>query len=461
VSVAVPSARPGTPLAPLARGLTLSLRAARIGLAFAWIPVAYLAWLLVQRDPPGLAARQAQVGVLLAEALESLGATFVKLGQILGSRPDLLPAGLISPLARLQDRVAPVPYEDIERVLAAEWTGAQRAEVTLEPVPIAAASVAQVHAATYRDGRRLAIKVQRPRAREQVARDLAVMRGVGRLLDVLPDLRLLSIPGALERFGAALEGQIDFRVEAANNRRFAANFARIKKLRVPTLLPELCTERVLAMEFVEGVKATEPEKVRGDRRDIAERGGRAILKMVFEDGFVHADLHPGNILLSADGTMTFLDTGLVAEMPPDLVRPWVDTFSSLAKRDGAWSARLFYGFAPSVAVEDYDAYERDVSSYLAQYWEMRLGEVEVSRVVTGMMEVLRRHRVQVEPVFTVVNVALLVAEGLGKQLDPEIDLVMLAVPYLLSAQLTAPPGRPPLRSPPPRADGMPRGEPNG
>ncbi len=461
MSVAVPSARPGTPLAPLARGLTLSLRAARIGLAFAWIPVAYLAWLLVQRDPPGLAARQAQVGVLLAEALESLGATFVKLGQILGSRPDLLPAGLISPLARLQDRVAPVPYEDIERVLAAEWTGAQRAEVTLEPVPIAAASVAQVHAATYRDGRRLAIKVQRPRAREQVARDLAVMRGVGRLLDVLPDLRLLSIPGALERFGAALEGQIDFRVEAANNRRFAANFARIKKLRVPTLLPELCTERVLAMEFVEGVKATEPEKVRGDRRDIAERGGRAILKMVFEDGFVHADLHPGNILLSADGTMTFLDTGLVAEMPPDLVRPWVDTFSSLAKRDGAWSARLFYGFAPSVAVEDYDAYERDVSSYLAQYWEMRLGEVEVSRVVTGMMEVLRRHRVQVEPVFTVVNVALLVAEGLGKQLDPEIDLVMLAVPYLLSAQLTAPPGRPPLRSPPPRADGMPRGEPNG
>lgn len=459
--MAVPSPRPGPPPARPARGLTLSLRAARIGLAFAWIPIAYLGWLLVQRDPPGPAARQTRLGVLLAETLESLGATFVKLGQILGSRPDLLPAGLLGPLARLQDRVAPVPYEDIERVIAAEWDPGQRAALTLERAPIAAASVAQVHAATHHDGRRLAIKVQRPRAREQIERDLAVMRAVGRVLDLVPDVHLLSIPGAIERFGAALEGQLDFRIEADNNRRFAANFARMKKLRVPTLLPELCTERVLAMEFVEGVKATEPEKVRGDRRDIAERGGRAILKMVFEDGFVHADLHPGNILLSADGTMTFLDTGLVAEMPPDLVRPWVDTFSSLAKRDGAWSAQLFYGFAPSVAVQDYDAYERDVTNYLAQYWEMRLGEVEVSRVVTGMMEVLRQHRVQVEPVFTVVNVALLVAEGLGKQLDPEIDLVMLAVPYLLSAQLTAPPGRPPLRSPPNRADGTPRGTPNG
>lgn len=435
---------------------SLALRALRIGLRFAWIPLAHLGWLLIQRDPPDREARQVHVGELLASALESLGATFVKLGQIFGSRPDLLPHGILVALARLQDRVAALPVSTIEAVLDREWSPAQHADVTLDRAPLAAASVAQVHAATHRDGRRLAIKVQRPEARAQIERDLMVMRFFGRLLDLLPDAHLLSIPGAIERFGAALEGQLDFRQEADHNRRFAVNFAKVKKLRVPTLLPELCTERVLAMELVEGVKATEPEKVQGDRRDLAERGGRAILKMVFEDGFVHADLHPGNILLSADGTMTFLDTGLVAEMPPDLVRPWVDTFSSLAKRDGAWSAKLFYGYAPSAAVEDYDAYERDVTTYLAQFWEMRLGEVEVSGVVTGMMEVLRRHRVQVEPVFTVVNVALLVAEGLGKQLDPEIDLVMLAVPFLLSAQLTAPPGRPPRREPPPRADGTPR-----
>lgn len=429
----------------------LLLRSARIALAFGWIPLAYLGWLLVQRDPPDAAARERALGRFVANALETLGATFVKLGQIMGSRPDLLPPGIIASLARLQDQVAALPFEQIASVLAAEWTPAQRASLTLDETPLAAASVAQVHTAIDAEGRKLAIKVQRPEARHQIERDLAILTFVGKLADLVPDLRLLSIPGAIERFGAALSDQLDFRKEAANNRRFAKNFARQKKVRVPTLIDELCTERVLTMIFVEGVKATEPEKVGHLRTELAERGGRAILKMVFEDGFVHADLHPGNILLSADGTMTFLDTGLVAEMPPDLVRPWVDTFSSLAKRDGAWSAKLFYGFAPSAHVRDYDAYERDVTKYLAQYWEMRLGEVEVSQVVTGMMDVLRRHRVQVEPVFTVVNVALLVAEGLGKQLDPHIDLVMLAVPFLLAAQLTAPEGRPPLREPPPRS----------
>lgn len=425
-------------------------RAVRIALAFAWIPFAYLGWLLVQREPPSSGERERALGRMLARVLETLGATFVKLGQILGSRPDLLPAGIIASLARLQDHVASLPFEDIAGVLDREWTPEQRASIEIDPEPLAAASVAQVHRASDAKGNALAIKVQRPEAKGQIERDLAILKVVGELADLVPDLRLLSIPGAIERFGEALHDQLDFRKEAENNRRFKKNFAREKKVQFPKLFDALCTERVLTMAFVEGVKATEPEKVGHLRGELAERGGRAILKMVFEDGFVHADLHPGNILLGRDGTMTFLDTGLVAEMPQDLVRPWVDTFSSLAKRDGAWSAELFYGFAPTAHVEDYAQYERDVTEYLGKFWEMRLGEIEVSGIVTGMMDVLRRHRVQVEPVFTVVNVALLVAEGLGKQLDPQIDLVMLAVPFLLQAQLMAPEGRPPLREPPGR-----------
>lgn len=428
----------------------LFLRGARIAIAFSWIPFAYLGWLLVQREPPSRDERERALGRMIARVLETLGATFVKLGQILGSRPDLLPPGIIASFARLQDHVAALPYADIAGVLDREWTAEQRASIDVDPTPLAAASVAQVHRATDAEGNALAIKVQRPEAKAQIERDLAILTIVGALADRIPDAHLFSIPGAIERFGAALHDQLDFRKEAANNRRFTKNFAREKKVQFPELFDALCTERVLTMAFVEGVKATEPEKVGHLRGELAERGGRAILKMVFEDGFVHADLHPGNILLGADGTMTFLDTGLVAEMPRDLVRPWVDTFSSLAKRDGAWSAQLFYGFAPTAHVEDYAQYERDVTEYLGKFWEMRLGEIEVSGIVTGMMDVLRRHRVQVEPVFTVVNVALLVAEGLGKQLDPEIDLVMLAVPFLLQAQLTAPEGRPPLREPPRR-----------
>jgi ubiquinone biosynthesis protein len=426
------------------------MRLARF-VSIAWVlalaPLRYLGRLLTAEVPPTRAERERWQGELLASALESLGATFVKLGQILGSRPDLLPPGWLGALARLQDDVAPAPWAAIERVLRDEL-GAERLArfARIDPQPIAAASVAHVHEATLTTGERVAIKIQRPDARRQIERDLSVMRAIAGALDRIPELRLLSLPGAVERFGEALAAQLDFTREAANNRRFAHNFRRQKRIRWPRVHDDLSTARVLTMGFVEGVKATEVERVRGDRAELAERGGRAILKMVFEDGFVHADLHPGNILLSDDGTTTFLDLGLVAEIPPDLMRPWVETFTALAEQDGRAAARLFYVHAPSVGTGDYDAYERDVLAYLGRIAGARLGEIEVGAVVSGMMNVLRRHRVQVDPVFTVVNVALLVAEGLGKQLDPTIDLVALSIPYLMAARLTAPPGREPRRT---------------
>jgi ubiquinone biosynthesis protein len=418
----------------------------RIAWVFLVAPLRYLGRLLVAEVPPDEETREHWQGEVFASALESLGATYVKFGQILGSRPDLLPPGWLRALARLQDDVAPAPWPAIRGVLEAEL-GPERLQrfARVDPVPLAAASVAQVHVGELEDGERVAIKIQRPDAAAQIARDLFLMRAIAALLDRVPALRLLSIPGSVERFGEALGNQLDFTLEAANNRRFAKNFRREKKVRLPPIHDALSTRRVLTMGFVEGVKATQPERVGGDRLELAQRGGRAILKMVFEDGFVHADLHPGNILLSDDGTMTFLDLGMVTEIPDDLMRPWVETFLALAQKDGEAAARLFYVHAPSVGTDDYEAYERDVLEYLSKLWDVRLGDIEVGAVVSGMMNVLRRHRVQIEPVFTVVNVALLVAEGLGKQLDPEIDLVTLAVPYLLAAQLGAPEGRPPRR----------------
>ncbi len=203
------------------------------------------------------------------------------------------------------------------------------------------------------------------------------------------------------------------------------------------------------MEFIDGVKATEPEKVGGNRSELAKIGGECVLKMIFEDGFVHADLHPGNIILTPDDGVVLIDLGMVTEIPPNMLRPWLETFIALSQRQGSDCARLFYSHAPTVGVEtDYVAFESDVVGYLDRLYGKRLGEVEVSTSVSGMMNVLRKHRVQIDPCFTVVNIALLVAEGLGKQLDPSLDLVPLAQPYLASAMLSAPPGRPPLREVP-------------
>jgi len=395
--------------------------------------------------------RDALRGEVLATTLERLGATFVKFGQILGSRADLLPPGMIEQLSRLQDSVPALPFETIEEVLSVELSAADRARiVAIDAVPVAAASVAQVHAGTLDTGERLALKVQRPKARGQIERDLAILTMGAWLLDKIPSMHLLSLPGAIERFGVALADQLDFRLEAENNRRLAENFKDFKGVRFPDLHDEFCTERVLAMEFIEGCKATDAEQVEGRkiRRRLASRGGEAILKMVFSDGFVHADMHPGNILLQDDGTLVFIDLGMVAEIPPDLMLPWIETFQALGGNDGVAAARLFYVYSPFVGTKDYAAYERDTVEFFDQFDNKTLGEVEVGEVVGGMMNILRRHKIQVDPVFTVVNIGVLVAEGLGKQLDPDIDLVTMALPYLAEAAAKAPPGQPPKRDVP-------------
>jgi ubiquinone biosynthesis protein len=427
------------------RWIQLWLRFFHIALVCA-VSVMVFAWRRLFAGRLSQEQRERLIGSSVASLLERLGATFIKFGQILSTRPDLLSPTVIEPLARLQDQVPPAPFTVIERVLEEEWSDEQRVRVVeIDPVPVAAASVAQVHRAKLDDGTTVALKIQRPDAEMQMHRDLAILSFWARFFDRFRALRMLSLPGAVERFGHALEGQLDFVGEAANNRRFAASFADNPSVGVPALIDDLCTRRVITMEFVDGVKATQPEKVGGDRTKLARLGGEVVLKMIFNDGFVHADLHPGNIILTKDDRVVLVDLGLVSEIPADLLRPWVETFIALSQQDGATAARLFYTYAPTVGGTDYAAFERDVVANLEQLYGKKLGEVEVSKAVSSMMNVLRKHHVQIDPSFTVVNIALLVAEGLGKQLDPSIDLVPLAGPYLAHAMLTAPPGRPPYR----------------
>ncbi len=397
------------------------------------------------------AERVRLAGGHLARTLDRLGATFVKLGQVLSTRPDLLGADLASALSSLQDQVRPFAFDEVEQVLSEEL-GATRARIAaIDREPVAAASVAQVHRGTLDTGEEVAIKVQRPKAAGEIERDLVLLRFFAGLLDRIPSVRLMSLPGAVAELGVALRRQLDFRVEAENNRRFAANFADAEGVRVPKLFDDLCTARVLTMQFVHGVRATEPERVGGDREALARRGLEAILRMVFRDGFVHADLHPGNILLTDAGEVFLIDLGLVAEIPGEMQRVWVETFVAIAQKDAIAATRLFYGYAPTVGTSDYAGLEQDVSDFFESFHGKPLAELEASELVGGMMNILRKHRVQVDPIFTVVHLAMLVAEGLGKQLYPSIDLIQLALPHLARAMMEAPPGKPPYRLPPDEA----------
>jgi ubiquinone biosynthesis protein len=377
------------------------------------------------------AERQAWFAACVLALFRSLGATFIKVGQILSTRPDLLPPHLVHALEKLQDDVGPFSFERVRATLLGELgQPPERLFAEIDPAPIASASVAQVHRARLPDGRLVAVKVRRPAIEELVDFDLAVVRLFARVLELAPSLKLLAPVESVEEFGRGIRMQLDFTIEAANNRRFRENFAGDAEVIFPPLVDELCTRQVLVMQFIDGVKILRWREIAGvDPKRLARIGFRVLLKMVFEDGFVHADLHPGNILVSREGAVAIVDLGLVGELDGMHKAAFARYFAAWAQRDGRTMARLMARLSPSRTIPDYAAFEADIDAFVHRYHGRRLGEVGAAEVFFDMMGIVRRHRVRAVPEFTLVNIAIAVTEGIGKQLDPDIDLVAAALPF--------------------------------
>jgi ubiquinone biosynthesis protein len=410
------------------RGLWVALIVLLHGLVW------FLGWLGLLLALRSKAVRQRWFGQRFAALLVALGATFVKVGQIMSTRPDLLPPHVIAALTRLQDNVGAFAFHHVERTIASEL-GKPLSELfaTFEEAPVASASIAQVHRATLPTGEAVAVKVRRPRLDDIVRFDLAVMQAFAHVVALIPSLRLLAPVESVTEFGRAVHAQIDLRIEAANNRRFTAAFADDADVEFPRLFPELCNRGVLTMEFVDGVKVLDaPAKLGADPTRLAKIGFRTLLKMVFDDGFVHADLHPGNILVDSRTKIVILDLGLTAELDETARRAFAQFFAGWTGGDGTVMARLMSELSPSSKVRDYAAYEAEVKAFVARYHGKALGEVAVSTVAFDMMNILRRHRVRVNPVYTMANVAIAVTEGIGKQLDPRLDLVQEALPFFIA-----------------------------
>ncbi len=418
----------------LGRGLWVSLLLLAHGLAW------FLGWLVLLLSFRGKAARQRWFATRFTALLINLGATFVKVGQIMSTRPDLLPRHIIHALEKLQDDVGGFAYRHVERAFQDEF-GKPPAEVfaSFDVTPIASASVAQVHRATLADGREVAVKIRRPGIERIVAFDLTMMRLFARMIAVIPTVRLFAPVESVDEFGRAIRMQVDLSIEAENNRRFHGYFAGDPDVVFPALIEELCSPRILTMEFIRGVKVIDaPAKLPGvDPSHLARVGFRTLLQMVFQDGFVHADLHPGNILVRADGKVCILDLGLTAELDEQHRRAFALFFASWAGGDGKVVARLMSELSPSSKVAHYEAYEADVCAFVVRYLGKHLGEVAVSQVAFDMMDILRRHRIRVNPTFTMCNIAIAVTEGIGKQLDPALDLLKEALPFFMKLRADA------------------------
>jgi len=400
-------------------------------------------WRGLSGDPSRV---QRAAGRAIVHVCTRLGATFIKVGQIASTRADLLPEAFRLELTRLQDRVPPFPFDDVRRTIEHDFGRPLEALFErFDPEPVAAASVAQVHRAVWRGHHEtVAVKVRRPDILEKVRLDRSILLFVSRVLEKLvPSLRLIALEGAMQQFCDAVEQQIHLRNEADHNRRFRENFANDADVRFPRLVPEACSDAVLTMEFVEGVRE-EDLLARGvDVRRIVEAGLRAVCRMIFLHGFVHSDLHPGNLRFVPPGAIVFLDLGLVGELAPADRVTTAGLLFALATGDGRTVARLFYDNAPWRRTPDYAAYEREIVEFVDGVRVRGLGKLQITLEIGRLFDILRRHRIQARSHMTMVNLAMMTAEGLGKRLAPDLSLADEAVPYLAEAL-----GRP---APPPAA----------
>ena len=355
----------------------------------------------------------------------------------MSTRPDLIPEYLSTALAELQDHVGPFPFEEVVKTVEKDLgRPLQSLYAEFSPVPLASASVSQVHKARLPDGRIVAVKVRRPDVVALCTFDLAVMRQGARVLGLIPSVATLEPLATVEEFGRAIFAQLDFRIEAANNRRFRRNFAGHPEVVFPELVDHLSTERILTMSFIEGTKILSTPATRSDPKRVARLGLSTLLKMIFEDGFVHADLHPGNIFITPDDKLALLDLGLVGVLDEPHRKAFSRFFAAWAQRDGDAMAHIMYSISESATKpRDPAAFERyraAIIEFVGRYWGYRLGQVQVGKVLLDLLAILRRHRVRVNPSFTIVNIAIAVTEGIGKQLDPELDLMSEALPFFMA-----------------------------
>ncbi len=360
-------------------------------------------------------------GRVLRRAMTTLGATFVKLGQVMSTRPDLLEREVIDELRALQDRLPPFPVAIVRRTLE-EDLGAPVGErfAELDEVPVAAASVAQVHRARLPGGREVAVKVLRPDVHARVERDGAILLLFARLLALHPTLRLSDPVGHLQHFIGGILEQTDLRLEAANYERFRSHFAHVEGVRFPEVLPELSATRVMTMEFLRGTKldALPP----GDHGVLAKRLQGVFLKMCFEDGFVHADLHPGNMLLTETGELAIFDVGLVKHLGPDIHEQYLDFSRCLAMgtpADFVGHIRRFHTYFGEV---DWTTLEKDVGDLLARFRTQNVAELELGELMHEILALGRRYRARPLADMALVMVAMVTAEGIGKQLNPHANL---------------------------------------
>ncbi len=378
-------------------------------------------------------------GVRLRQALEKLGPIFVKFGQVLSTRRDLLPLDVADELAKLQDRVPPFPAAQAAALVERAF-GRPVAELfaSFDPEPVASASIAQVHFATLQSGREVAVKVLRPGMLEVIDSDLELLHTLARWVERLSaDGKRLRPREVVAEFDTYLHDELDLVREAANAAQLRRNMQGLDLVLIPEMLWELCTSTVIVMERMNGIPISQAQRLRDagvDLKKLARDGVTIFFTQVFRDGFFHADMHPGNIQVSTDaatfGRYIALDFGIIGTLTEWDKEYLAQNFIAFFRRDYKRVAELHLesGWVP--ATTRVDALENAIRAVCEPHFDRPLKDISLGQVLMRLFQTSRRFNVHIQPQLVLLQKTLLNIEGLGRQLDPELDLWSTAKPFL-------------------------------
>jgi ubiquinone biosynthesis protein len=371
----------------------------------------------------------------LRMALEELGPTYIKLGQVLSTRPDLIPIEFTEELARLQDSVPPFAFAEVEAIIQREL-GAPPSEVFdhIESEPAASASIGQVHRARLKNGEAVAVKVQRPGIRALIEVDLEIMLHLATLAERhVEELALHRPVKIVEEFARTLEKEIDFRIEAANIDRIAQGFLDDPTVYIPAVFREFSTACVLTIEYVDGVKISNIDQLDAagyDRRLLCSRGAAVVLKQVFHHGFFHADPHPGNIFALPGNVICLLDFGMVGVVDRQTREMFVELVDSIVRRNEARAAQVLLQLTGWDDPPDLRQLERELSEFMGRHLYRPLKDIEVGKLLQDLLEIATRFQLRFPPDIFLMLKAVSTVEAVGRKLDPDFDMIAKAAPFI-------------------------------
>jgi predicted unusual protein kinase regulating ubiquinone biosynthesis (AarF/ABC1/UbiB family) len=361
-----------------------------------------------------------------AKDLESLGPTFIKLGQILSTRADLLPAAYLDALARLQDQVEPFPYEDVERTIREELgVRVSHAFVEFDALPVAAASLGQVHRAVLRGGREVAVKVQRPGVRERVDRDLSALHEIAVVFDRVAASRNVDAARVLDEFRRTLLSELDYREEARNLVTIAHQLRDFEHIVIPLPVDDYTTSRVLTMDYVGGTKITAVSRVEWTEVEgaaLAEEVFKAYLHQILIDGVFHADPHPGNVLLTPDRRIALVDLGMIGRISGTLQEQLFKLILAIGEGRGEDAADVLVSLGERR--EDFNESEmrRAIADLVGRFHRLTMREMNVGRVMLEMSRSGSEHGLKLPPDLALLGKTLLQLDEVGRVLDSEFDV---------------------------------------